>query len=51
MVWFIFECAGAVCGLITPIVVLTVTMGMIRVGIWEGLMKGEWKSFVHLIVF
>ena len=47
----IFEGAGIVCGLLTYAIVIMVTIGMIRVGIWEGLIKGELKSVIHLVVF
>ena len=49
--WCITECAGVVCAFFTYVIVLTVTLGMIRVGIWEDLLKGEWKAWVHFIVF
>lgn len=49
--WLVVESAGVVCGSLTYIIVLTVHVGMIRVGIWEGLMKGELKSFLHLLIF
>jgi len=49
--WIINECCGVVCALLTYTIVLTVQVGMIRVGVWEGLLKGETKSIVHLAVF
>ena len=49
--WIITECAGVVCAFLTYVIVLTVTLGMIRVGIWEDLLKGEPKAIVHLAVF
>ena len=49
--WLIVECAGSICAFLTYIIVLTVQVGMIRVGIWEGLLQGDPKSFLHLLVF
>ena len=49
--WLICEAAGVVCAILTYVIVLTVQVGMIRVGIWEGLMNGEPMAFLHLIVF
>ena len=37
----VFEGAGVVCAIITYVIVITVGIGMVRVGIWESLMKGE----------
>ena len=36
--WLIVECAGVICAILTYVIVLTVQVGMIRVGIWEGLL-------------
>lgn len=36
--WLVFEGAGVVCGLLTYVIVLTVQVGMVRIGVWEGLM-------------
>ena len=49
--WMVFEGAGVVCGILTYVVVLTVQVGMIRVGVWESLLKGEPMAFIHLTVF
>ena len=49
--WCITECAGVICAILTYIIVLTVTLGMIRVGIWEDLLSGEAKAVVHFLVF
>ena len=49
--WLIVECAGSICAFLTYVIVLTVTVGMIRVGIWEGLIQGDPKAWIHLIVF
>ena len=40
-----------VCAILTYVIVLTVQVGMIRVGIWEGLLRGDIKSIVNLVVF
>ena len=50
-VWCIWECAGTICAFLTYVVVLTVTIGMVRVGIWEGLLKGEPWAFINLAIF
>ena len=47
----VFEGAGVVCAIITYVIVITVGIGMVRVGIWESLMKGEITAFVHLGIF
>ena len=49
--WLVIECAGLVCALLTYVIVLTVQIGMIRVGVWEGLRKGELSAIIHLVVF
>ncbi len=49
--WLIFEGAGVVCAFLTYVIVLTVQIGMIRVGVWEGMMKGELWAFINLAVF
>ena len=49
--WLIFEGAGVVCAFLTYVIVLTVGIGMIRVGVWEGMMKGELWAFINLAVF
>ena len=49
--WLIVECAGVICAFLTYVIVLTVQVGMIRVGIWEGLLKGDMKAWIHLFVF
>ena len=36
-VWLICECAGVICAFLTYVIVLVVQVGMIRIGIWEGL--------------
>ena len=51
MIWIITECAGVICASLTYIIVFTVTIGMIRVGIWEDLIKGEPRAIIHLVVF
>ena len=51
MIWIITECAGVICASLTYIIVFTVTIGMIRVGIWEDLIKGEPRAIFHLVVF
>ena len=49
--WLVIECAGVICAFLTYVIVLTVQVGMIRIGIWEGLLKGETNAWLHLIVF
>ena len=51
MIWFIIESAGLVCTIMTYSIVLTVMVGFIRVGIWEGLLDGDYYSYLHLAVF
>jgi hypothetical protein len=49
--WLICECAGVVCVVITYLTVLTVQLGMIRIGLWERLMAGDIWAYIHLGVF
>ena len=49
--WLSLDCAGLVCAGLTYVIVLTVQIGMLRVGIWEGLVRGEPMAFFHLAVF
>jgi hypothetical protein len=49
--WLILETGGVICGLITYVIVLTVHFGMIRIALWEGLLKGESWAYIHLLVF
>ena len=45
------EGAGVVCAILTYVIVLTVQIGMIRVGVWEGLLQGELSSIVNIVIF
>lgn len=49
--WFIIEAAGIVCSIMTYGIVLTVMIGFLRVGIWEGLLDGDIYAYLHLAVF
>ena len=49
--WLVCEGAGVVCAILTYVIVLTVQVGMIRVGIWEGLLRGDPKSIANLVIF
>lgn len=49
--WFICDGAGIACCFITYFTVLAVTIGFVRVGIWEGLQEGDLWSYVHLAIF
>jgi hypothetical protein len=44
--WCICEAAGVFCAFLTYVIVLTVQVGFIRIGVWEGLMAGDMWSFV-----
>ena len=46
-----FECAGMTCCFFTYVVVLVVQWGMMKIGLWEGLISGNPWSYLHLAVF
>jgi hypothetical protein len=50
-VWLICECAGIICVCLTYIIVLAVQVGMIRIGLWEGLLSGDPWAYLHLAIF
>jgi hypothetical protein len=49
--WFIWECAGIICVIVTYLTVLIVTIGFLRLGVWDGLMKGDPWAYLHTFVF
>jgi hypothetical protein len=49
--WYVCECAGVVCVIFTYLIVLTVQWGFIRISLWEGLIQGQFGSYVHLLIF
>ena len=49
--WLNIEISGMICGMLTPVVVTTVQVGMIRIGLWEGLQEGELWAYINLIIF
>lgn len=49
--WFVVEGAGIICATFTYSIVLTVQVGMIRVGLWERLLIGDASALLHLAVF
>ena len=49
--WLICECAGAICAILTYVIVLVVQWGLVRVGLWEGLQAGESRAYWHLAIF
>ena len=49
--WLVIEGAGVVCASLTYVIVLTVQVGMIRIGVWEGLVKGDLSSIANLVIF
>jgi hypothetical protein len=42
---------GLVCALVTYGIVVSVYLGFIRIGIWEGICNGDLRSMLHFIVF
>ena len=49
--WLNIEVSGLICGLLTPVVVTTVEVGMVRIGLWEGLQEGALWAYINLIIF
>ena len=49
--WFVWECSGVICALLTYVVVFVVQWGMIRIALWEGLQAGEERAYWHFWVF
>ena len=49
--WINIEISGVICGLMTYGVVLTVQVGMVRIGLWEGLQDGQLWAYINLLVF
>ena len=49
--WFVIEACGIICIFITYATVFIVQLGMIRIGIWEDLLKGSYWAYLHLLIF
>lgn len=50
--WLVLDdICGVVCAMITYGIVVTVYLGFIRIGIWEGMMTSDWKALLHFVVF
>ena len=49
--WLILEECGVVCAIFTYFVVVFVYFGFVRVGIWEEVLQGDIKAFLHFAVF
>ena len=49
--WFVWECAGVACGMLTYLIVFVVQWGMVRIALWEGLQAGEEWAYWHLSIF
>jgi len=49
--WFIYDSAGLICAALTYSIVLTVSIGFFRVGIWEALLAGDCSAYLNLLVF
>jgi len=49
--WLVWETAGVICGFMTYAIVLIVQVGFVRIGIWEGLQKGELWAYLNLLIF
>lgn len=49
--WLNWECGGVLCGSLTYFVVVTVQIGLLRIGLWEPLLNGEIWAYLNLLVF
>jgi hypothetical protein len=50
--WIVLtDWCGLVCALVTYGIVVSVYLGFIRIGIWEGICTGDLKSMLHFLVF
>ena len=49
--WFIIECCGIACVLVTYAVLACVEAGFLFIGIWDQWQKGETAAYVHFIIF
>jgi hypothetical protein len=49
--WFIWDLAGLACCVITYFTVLAVTVGFLRIGVWEGLLAGDPWAYLHTAIF
>lgn len=49
--WLILEECGVVCSIFTYFVVVFVYFGFIRVGIWEELLDGDVRAYIHFAIF
>ena len=50
--WLILnDWCGLACAIFTYCIVMIVYFGFIRIGIWEGIMDGDWKVIPHYFIF
>lgn len=49
--WLVIECGGAICSLLTYVIVLTVQVGFMRIGIWEEALQGDTMALIHFVIF
>ena len=49
--WLILEECGAVCALFTYFVVVFVYFGFVRVGVWEEILAGDMRGYIHFFIF
>jgi hypothetical protein len=49
--WLNWECGGVICGSLTYFVVVTVQIGLLRIGLWDPLLNGEIWAYLNLLVF
>jgi len=49
--WFVVECCGLACVVITYLTVIIVQIGVVRVGIWDDLLAGEKGAYIHFAIF
>ena len=49
--WLILEECGAFCAMFTYFVVVFVYFGFVRIGVWEEILQGDVRAYVHFMVF
>lgn len=49
--WLVVEGCGVVCSIVTYFIVVFVYFGFVRIGIWEEILEGDIRAYIHFIVF
>ena len=50
--WIVLnDLCGLACALVTYFIVVSVYLGFIRIGIWEGLVSGHLSALLHFLFF